>query len=286
MRFKHAKPSKHKKLTLCIVIATVCTVIAVSVAAVFLIHSESSLTESSITSFTVTRVVTEKKTEPPTEKPKTVSTQPSTEKKSAMSKDIPEFTSLINEGGYSRDDLNGKQLIVVKSEGSRAKFSFFEKEKGAWKYSDVLSTVDGFVGTQGVSKNASEYESYTPEGLFSLGTGFGINDNPKTGLDYFKVTENSYWVDDVNSQYYNQHIEANSSEDAPNGEHLIDYKGYYDYAVFIEYNTNPAIPGKGSAFFLHIGNKPTAGCAAISEENMLKAIRWLNKNKNPYIMIF
>ncbi|MCH5303285.1 MAG: hypothetical protein J1E41_00350 [Ruminococcus sp.] len=283
MKLKHGK---NKKRTPYIIIAVVCVVLAAIVASVVFIigNQPSSSSEStSSTSSLVTETVTQKKTTPATEKPTTAPTEPTTKK---TPEDNPEFTSLIKENGYSSDDLKGKQLIVVKSNGTNARLSFFEKKDGAWDYSDALNTADGFVGTQGVSENASEYASYTPKGYFPLGTGFGINDNPGTKLDYFKVTENSYWVDDVNSQYYNQHIEINPNEATPGGEHLIDYKGYYNYAVFIGYNSDPAISGKGSAFFLHIGNEPTAGCVAIPEESMLKAIRWLNKDKSPYIMIF
>lgn len=62
----------------------------------------------------------------------------------------------------------------------------------------------------------------------------------------------------------------------------------YKLGAVIEYNTNPIIAGKGSAIFMHLWSgptKPTAGCIAMSEENMTFLFRWLDKNKGPMILI-
>ena len=221
--------------------------------------------------------VTEGKTEVPSEP---VQNTPSPQENSA------EFEQLIEKAGYSAEDFGFEQLIVVDSYGTTAVLNTFEKVNGAWVKSDALDSVYGYVGEQGVSASASEYASYTPKGLYSLGTAFGICDNPGTSMDYFKVTSDSYWVDDENSAYYNQHVEGTDNKDWTSAEHLIEYSGNYDYCVFIEYNTNPVVSGKGSAFFLHVGQSPTAGCVAISEQNMINTLCWLNKAENPHILIF
>lgn len=197
-----------------------------------------------------------------------------------------EFEEIIGRAGYRADDLDFNQLITVDAVGSYATVNAFERIDGVWVKSEVLCRVSGCVGTQGVSADASEYASYTPKGLYPLGTGFGICDDPGTGLDYIKVNDNSYWVDDVNSKYYNQYVEGTEGKDWSSAEHLIEYSGAYDYCVFIEYNTNPVVSGKGSAFFLHVGTTPTAGCVAIPESDMIDTLRWLQKSQNPYILIF
>lgn len=197
-----------------------------------------------------------------------------------------EFEEIIGRAGYRAEDFEFSQLITVDAVGSYATVNAFEKVDGVWVKSEVLCDVSGCVGTQGVSADASEYASYTPKGLFSLGTGFGICDDPGTGLDYIKISEDSYWVDDVNSKYYNQYVEGTEDKDWSSAEHLIEYSGAYDYCVFIEYNTNPVVPGNGSAFFLHVGTTPTAGCVAIDESDMTDALRWLNKGQSPHILIF
>jgi len=61
----------------------------------------------------------------------------------------------------------------------------------------------------------------------------------------------------------------------------------YKYAVGINYNVTNIEPGKGSAISLHIWqgpNKGTSGCTAVSEENMLKILKWLDPNKKPIII--
>lgn len=198
----------------------------------------------------------------------------------------PEFEEIIARAGYSSDELEFDQLITVDAYGVTAVVNAFEKVDGAWVKADVLLAASGFVGTQGVSADASEYASYTPKGLYALGTGFGICDDPGTALDYFKVTEDSYWVDDVNSVYYNQHVEGTENKDWTSAEHLIEYNGAYDYCVFIEYNTDPIVPGDGSAFFLHVGESATAGCVAVSRNDMIETLCWLDKTQDPHILIF
>lgn len=196
-----------------------------------------------------------------------------------------ELVEISESSGYDISQFDFNQLITVDSNGVFAKISFYEKTKYGWKFAKNLTTVNGFVGSQGVSSEASEYASFTPKGLYSIGTGFGICDNPGTKLDYFKVTYDSYWVDDVNSKFYNQHVEGKNSADWDSAEHLIDCKPEYNYAAFIEYNVNPVVAGKGSAFFLHVGYEPTAGCIAIDESTMITAMRWLNKEEMPHILI-
>jgi L,D-peptidoglycan transpeptidase YkuD (ErfK/YbiS/YcfS/YnhG family) len=62
----------------------------------------------------------------------------------------------------------------------------------------------------------------------------------------------------------------------------------YKYGIVIEYNSLNTIKGKGSAIFIHIersAGAPTAGCIAVSEENIINLIKWINPNKKPTIEI-
>jgi L,D-peptidoglycan transpeptidase YkuD (ErfK/YbiS/YcfS/YnhG family) len=45
--------------------------------------------------------------------------------------------------------------------------------------------------------------------------------------------------------------------------------GLYDLVVAIGYNTDPPVPGRGSAIFLHVarpGFAPTEGCIAVERD--------------------
>jgi L,D-peptidoglycan transpeptidase YkuD (ErfK/YbiS/YcfS/YnhG family) len=64
--------------------------------------------------------------------------------------------------------------------------------------------------------------------------------------------------------------------------------GQYRFGVVIEYNMNPVISGRGSAIFLHVWrgpDKPTAGCVALSEPDVLKILGWLDPALNPVVFL-
>ena len=53
----------------------------------------------------------------------------------------------------------------------------------------------------------------------------------------------------------------------------------------IGYNPE-CIPGKGSAIFFHISDRPTAGCVGASEQTVVNLLSVLNPEDNPHILIF
>ena len=160
------------------------------------------------------------------------------------------------------------------------------------------------IGKNGVSEKTYEGSITTPLGKFNLGIAFGTHDL-NINYPYIKIKDNLYWVDDENSKYYNKLVSLNKEIDNFNysyiiklnkkefssAEHLIDYPKQYEYAVYIEYNVNGEKyedgKGKSSAIFLHcLGDKGyTGGCVAIPKEEMLFILNFLNKNKNPKIII-
>ncbi|MFZ3156649.1 MAG: L,D-transpeptidase family protein, partial [Smithella sp.] len=61
----------------------------------------------------------------------------------------------------------------------------------------------------------------------------------------------------------------------------------YKYGIVIEYNTGPIIKGNGSAIFLHIwkgAGTTSAGCVAVSEEDIIKILGWLDPAASPLII--
>ena len=62
----------------------------------------------------------------------------------------------------------------------------------------------------------------------------------------------------------------------------------YEIGAVIEYNTNPVVPGKGSAIFFHVWggpDSPTAGCVAIEKPKLAEILKWLDKAKRPKMVI-
>lgn len=163
------------------------------------------------------------------------------------------------------------QLIIVSSSGTTATVTMHTKTENGWA---TILTTTGFVGEEVVG-TCSEYSGRTPRGLYTLGTAFGIKDNPGTTRNYTKVDDTYYWVDDVNSSYYNKFV---TTRDVPasnwnSAEHIIDYPDSYNYVLSINYNTD-CIPGMGSAIFLHCSNGiPTSGCVSVPEDDMITILK-------------
>lgn len=166
------------------------------------------------------------------------------------------------------------QLIKVKVvEGSKGILEFIDDDKKIFE-------IEAFLGRNGVTINKKEGDLKTPIGTFNLGIAFGMHDIQKElKIPYIQINKDLYWVDDVNSRYYNQLVDIQKiSKDWKSAEHLSDYPRQYEYAM--EIKTNPEnIPGNGSAIFLHCSvQKPTAGCVAIEKEKMLEILKNIKEN--------
>lgn len=168
------------------------------------------------------------------------------------------------------------QIIAVKASGSTATVTMHQrKSNGAWK--QIMST-SGYVGRNGIGKTC-EGDGKTPSGTFSIGRAFGVNSSPGTKINYTKVNNSHYWVDDSDSEYYNQFVSTlDVTQDWSSAEHLIKYPTAYAYALHIKYNPENT-PGKGSAIFLHcISGTGTSGCVAIPESKMIYVLQHIKSN--------
>lgn len=171
-------------------------------------------------------------------------------------------------------------IFVLVNKFGKAKLFFCEKDnKGEW-----IEKINSyaFVGKEGVG-NASEGSMKTPKGAYNFTHAFGIEKNPGIKyFDYVKVNENYYWVDDVDSAYYNKFVcteDKNIVKDWDSAEHIVDYPEAYKYVLAFDYNKE-CVPGAGSAFFLHVKTKKnyTAGCVAVPEKIMIKIMQNIKRN--------
>lgn len=127
------------------------------------------------------------------------------------------------------------------------------------------------IGKNGATTSKHEGDMATPVGQFTLRKVYYRADRthlPHTLLPVEALTPHDGWCDDPASPSYNQHIirpcparhEALWRED-----HL------YDLIVVIGYNDSPALPGRGSAIFMHLKHPegtPTEGCVALTEQEL------------------
>lgn len=181
-------------------------------------------------------------------------------------------------------DLDCEQIIVVDADGSDAVLYRFERDAaGAWSMAG--EGITAHVGRSGVSYNKKENDGATPGGIFHIGFAFGSADKPNTAMEYWPVTDGSYWVTDPDSAGYNTWVEGTAEKDWDSAIRLSRSEEYSCAAV-IEYNyADACVPGKGSAIFICCGDKATGGSVAVSAADMLALLEWLDPMRFPNIII-
>lgn len=258
------------------------------------IIQESPSVESSVQQSSVT---VSSSPESSSEPSKQESSQESTEVSQTVSFKEPEnlssqpedLTEFINNYGYTYDYMLFDHLIVVDTKDSQASIYCYQKsDKGYWWniMGDKKAITDkGFVGENGADFNVTSGSDKTPMGFYRLGEGFYIDEKPNTTYPMFRITEDTYWVDDPKSEFYNQKVEGTSKKDWSSAEHMITAEKAYKYGIVVEYNTDPVDKNAGSAIFMHCGTEPTAGCIVIPEDTMRTVMEWLEKDSEAFILI-
>jgi L,D-peptidoglycan transpeptidase YkuD (ErfK/YbiS/YcfS/YnhG family) len=190
------------------------------------------------------------------------------------------------------DTLPGdcRQAVVVRPQfGKKVDVTvraFERKSDGTWD--DAFLTCPGTAGKNGIVsvEKKKEGDGSTPAGIYALGPAFGYAESFDTRLTYRRATDNDFWVDDPDSPDYNRWVTGKPS--AKSFELMKRADDLYELGAVIRYNTDPVVPGKGSAIFLHVWpgpGKPTAGCVAVEKDNLRKILGWLTDSANPRIAI-
>ncbi len=179
---------------------------------------------------------------------------------------------------YQDNDLV-RQIILVEQTAAEISvgnlFLLTKNEKGVWQETQQCKA---FLGKNGIDK-VKEGDKRTPTGDYGMLMAFGAKDDPGSLIPYTKLTETMYLCGD--KEYYNQFIDVSKVKHtcSNNSEHLIRYIPQYNYALIFDYNKENVF-GKGSAIFLHcVGSYPyTLGCVSVTEENMIKILKTVDKN--------
>jgi len=181
------------------------------------------------------------------------------------------------------------QAVVVRAYENSflAQLMAWEKKDGQWDI--ALGPLEAVIGKNGLAPlgEKREGDGRTPSGVYALKRAFGYEPIVETGLIYQQVGEDDLWVDDPESNDYNQWVKEGDTQ-AKSFERLKREDDLYRYAVVVEYNTDPVVPGNGSAIFLHLwraADQPTAGCVALRSEDVREIMRWLEVDKNPVMVI-
>ena len=195
------------------------------------------------------------------------------------------FYALAPDGAWF-SDLPGDaaQLVVISDIGGEVRAAFFEEVTGSgWVERHELGA-RAWGGSNGIRVKQREGDRVTPVGQFPVLEAFYIDNEPETGLETFRITQDTYWVDDPASTFYNRRVEGDADMDWNSAEHMISYYGSYKYGFVVGYNTD-CIPGLGSAVFFTVASRDTLGCVGVSESACLAFLVALDIDKHPYILI-
>ena len=193
-----------------------------------------------------------------------------------------------------------KMLIDISEEYVSSQIIFaFQDEEGSNKgqiftfertdddtFISIQSEVKVVFGENGLDKE-KEGDKKAPSGIFEMPYAFGtIELSSLLNIDYKLVTQNDYWIDDVNSDDYNtwQTYDGDPNEKWNSFERLMIEP--YRLALVIDYNPERE-KELGSAIFLHVwkdGDSNTSGCTATDDKSLFMMITWLDRDKNPIIV--
>ncbi len=195
--------------------------------------------------------------------------------------DEPDLARLQEQGKLA----DAQQVVVVTPQGGlHASTSGYEYHAAEKRWVRVLGPFDAVLGGKGFAApdEKREGDRKTPSGVFALGDAFGYAARLDTRLHYRQSGSDDFWVDDVNSPNYNKWVHGDPKAKSFERMHRPD--PLYSAGVIVEYNTDPVVKGAGSAIFMHVWrspDKPTAGCVAMAEANVLALLRWLDPARKP-----
>jgi L,D-peptidoglycan transpeptidase YkuD (ErfK/YbiS/YcfS/YnhG family) len=181
------------------------------------------------------------------------------------------------------------QLVTVEAPAgsTAAALRLYERRRGCWRL--AAGPWSARLGRSGLSAHKREGDGATPTGTFRFGpTVYGIEPNPGVRFRYHRLRCGDWWDEDPGSPSYNEfrHVACGARPAFGGGsEALWRIAPQYRYFAVIEYNAAPAVPGRGSAIFLHVAAGSTAGCISLPEPRLVRLLRRLRPAAHPAIRI-
>jgi L,D-peptidoglycan transpeptidase YkuD (ErfK/YbiS/YcfS/YnhG family) len=151
-----------------------------------------------------------------------------------------------------------------------------------------LAWGSGLAGQEESGLRKKERDGRAPAGVFRLGKIYTYDAELPRGADYpfHQVTEADVWSDDPRSPNYNRHVVIDPRNPPENYSHEKMRPGDFAYRWLVEirHNSDPPVPGAGSAIFFHIRrgvNRPSTGCTTMAEADLVRVIKWLRATRDP-----
>jgi L,D-peptidoglycan transpeptidase YkuD (ErfK/YbiS/YcfS/YnhG family) len=215
---------------------------------------------------------------------------------------VPAFAVVLLSRAFAGELDGARQLIVGIAptwDSPHGRLQLFERAGDGWKAvapawpvlfgKNGLVWGHGLLGTNEPGTHKREHDWRAPAGVFRIGTIYTYDAALPGGAKYpfHTVGAGDAWVDDVNSPDYNRHVTVDPANPPPWFEKQKMRHGDFAYRWLVEirHNSDPPVPGEGSAIFFHIRrgvSRPSAGCTTMAEENLVKLIRWLRADQHPH----
>jgi len=183
----------------------------------------------------------------------------------------------------SPDGMRGldgaRRVVVVAAGGARdttATARTYARDGDGDRWRAVRAGMPARLGAGGLSLpwRRHEGDGTTPMGTYRFVYGFGSEPDPgMTGFAWRRLTPGSCWAGDRAT--YNRWVHR--SPCGPRDEDLWSSgRVAYRYAAVIDFNYDRPVFGRGSGIFLHRSRgRPTRGCIALRERDLLPVLRWL-----------
>jgi L,D-peptidoglycan transpeptidase YkuD (ErfK/YbiS/YcfS/YnhG family) len=184
------------------------------------------------------------------------------------------------------NSMTGEMALLQKNGDSWTKATppikvLFGKNGLAWGRGEIVGLGGG--------PEKVERDNRAPAGVFKIGTIYTYDQNLPPGADYpfHTVTAADAWVDDLNNPDYNQHVVIDPRDPPPwyNKAKMRLGDFAYRWLIEIRHNSDPPVPGYGSAIFFHIRRGPTrpsAGCTTMAEPDLVTLVKWLRAADQPH----
>jgi len=196
-----------------------------------------------------------------------------------------------------------KQLMLVTSsdwDQPKAQLQRYEKRGAQWQpVGKPIASILGGAGlawglgedpvpTGGIHKK--EGDNRSPAGTYQvtqLWLRKGVP-SPRTGsFPVHPIEADTVGVDDPKSRYYNRILKStNIPQPDWDSWEKMDIPDY-DRVLVVAHNLEKPSPGRGSCIFMHrwaAPDKPTSGCTAMAESDLIKVINWLRPDSKPRLV--
>lgn len=198
------------------------------------------------------------------------------------------------------DDCTQLLIAVAPDWNSmRGELRLYERRAGKWAQDGPACPVlfgknglawgSGLAGQTEPGMRKKERDGRAPAGVFRIGKIYTYDSELPRGSNFpfHQVTAADAWLDDPGNPDYNRFVTIPDPANPPPWfeKQKMRHKDFaYRWLVEIRHNSDPPVPGEGSAIFFHIRrgvSRPTAGCTTMAEQDLVRVISWLRAAGRP-----